>query len=419
MKNFHTYYLLILTIFLSCSDREPLNPMDQNNPFTKGKPTGFRAETNRDTVRLFWDYPDIDDLTGFQIYLSRGDNQLKVIDSTDNTKFTYMKTGLGYDTPYHFAIKTKTKFGESNLSDPLSVVLGPVNIWISDIQSSMIWHLSYDGSHVLKQHMIFNPTAIAYQQDTETLWMANYYDKKIIAMDRDLIQKDEIILSGRPVDIAFDEVNKTIFVLQTDSLIQGYTSNGIGNISIKLNEAISWYSKIAYDPKTSSLWVINYLQNSVVRADFEHGISRITSFYNFNRPYSVESDPIDGGVWIGTDSGLVRIQKDNGVTQYKTGMFIGDISIDPNNGDCYYTAKSLEKNTWETGRIPSSNPEVSIQILGDEFAYLYNIKIVPGSGSPGFFVQQRSTGKLLRFNAKGELIGEMKHFDSFLDFALD
>lgn len=417
MKIFRTFFFLV--IIFSCSDREPLNPLDPKNQITQGKPTGLRAETNRDTIHLFWDYPDINDLSGFHIYLGRDESELKVFDSTSSTIATYMKTGLMYDKPYQFALKIKTKFGESALSDPLSVVLGPVNIWIADIQSSMIWHLSYDGAHVLKQHMIFNPTAIIYEQESQVLWMANYYEKNIIAMDRELIQKDEIILSGRPVDMAFDKIEKTIFVLQSDSLIKGYTTSGIEKYRINLDEKMSLYSRLAYDAKTKSLWTTNYLQNSMIRVEMSQDSIRIVPFSDFNRPFSIEADPIEGGVWVSTNNGLLRIKKDNTITQFKAGMYISDISINSNNGDCYYTANSLDKNTWETGYLSYSQPENSKQILGNEYRYLYNIKVVPGSGSPGFFIQQHSSGKLLRFDVKGELIGEMKYFDRFLDFALD
>jgi len=419
MKFFHPFSILLIGLVFSCSDRERLNPLDPNNPNTHGKPTGFRAETNRDTIRLYWDNPALDDLSGFHIYFGNGDSDLKLLDSTHKAQTSYMKTGLRYDTPFHFALKTKTIFGESRLSDPLSVVLGPVNIWIADILNNMIWYLSYDGSYILKQNTIFNPTAIAYETATETLWMANYYEKKIIGMDRGLISKNEIVLSDRPVDLAFDKLGKIIYVLQTDSTIQGFTTGGLVQVRIKLAESISLYNRLAFDAKTGSLWVTSLLHNSVFRAETSNELVRITTYVDLEKPYSVEPDPIDGGVWISTYNGILRIKNDNTKTVYKSGMYISDISVNPINGDCYYTARSLDNGTWETGRLPYANPGESEQILSNEFPDLTNIKIIPSGSNFGFIVHQSSTGKLLRFNAKSELIGEMKTFDSFLDFALD
>ncbi|MBL7030926.1 MAG: fibronectin type III domain-containing protein [Candidatus Marinimicrobia bacterium] len=417
MKIIHLYSLLFIAVLLSCSDRERLNPLDYKNPLTEGKPTGFRIITNRDTVRLFWDHPAIEDLTGFQIFQSMGDGDLILSDSIDNTQVTLMKTGFMYDTTYQFALKTKTRFGESKLSDPISVVPGPVNIWIADILGNMIWRLSYDGSNVLKQHIIFNPTAIEYER--ETLWVANYYEKKIIAMDRQLIPKKEIILSDRPVDLAFNSDEKYLYVLQTDSIINGYTTEGLLQIQIKLDASFSLYSRLAYDGKTHSIWVTNFLHNLVIHVELKNDPIRITRFSDLNKPFSVEPDPISGGVWVSTNNGIIRFQNDNTQTQFKEGMYISDISINPVNGDCYYAGKSLSSDLWETGYLPSIHPEESVQLLGNAVPDISNIKVIPGSGNPGFMIHQYRTGKILRFNPEGILIGEMETFDNFLDIEID
>ena len=58
----------MLYFILSCSDREPLNPLDPNNPFTAGKPTGLRLLPIQSTVKIIWNPIDVNDLTFYAVY---------------------------------------------------------------------------------------------------------------------------------------------------------------------------------------------------------------------------------------------------------------------------------------------------------------------------------------------------------------
>ena len=55
-------------IFLGCSNREPLNPLDPNNPFTGGKPTGLSLIPIQNTVQILWDPIDLIDINNYTIY---------------------------------------------------------------------------------------------------------------------------------------------------------------------------------------------------------------------------------------------------------------------------------------------------------------------------------------------------------------
>jgi len=131
------------------------------------------------------------------------------------------------------------------------------------------------------------------------------------------------------------------------------------------------------------------------------------------------ADPVAGGCWVATDSGVVRIDTDGRLTTYLTDNRVLDISLNP-DGDCYYIGRSYQDGQWQTGRL-CGQPEPEI-ILGADYSNLTGIQVLPGEGQTGFLVSQAQSvysQRILRFDREGDLMGWLGGFYELLDFSLE
>ena len=62
--------LLIILVF-SCSNREPMNPRDLNNPDTQGKPVGVKLIPLQKSIQISWDKVEVNDIRhAFKLLIS-------------------------------------------------------------------------------------------------------------------------------------------------------------------------------------------------------------------------------------------------------------------------------------------------------------------------------------------------------------
>jgi len=141
-------------------------------------------------------------------------------------------------------------------------------------------------------------------------------------------------------------------------------------------------------------------------------------------PREIAADLLEGGCWVATDSGLVRIDSSGNRSTYYPQLEVlevWDISLnpDPVNGDCYFVGRTSQDGRWQAGRLYGfPEPETEI-ILDDTYSFLADIQVLPGPDRVGFLVSQPSTGRILRFDPDGNLIGQLDGFDAYLEFALE
>ncbi len=58
-------------------------------------------------------------------------------------------------------------------------------------------------------------------------------------------------------------------------------------------------------------------------------------------------------------------------------------------------------------------------ILDGAYPSLFDIQVLPGEGRVGFLVSQPTTGRILRFDPEGNLIGRLEGFGGLLEFTLE
>ncbi len=420
----HLFVLSILIgILTSCSDRERLNPFDPHNPHTGGAPVGLTVYSQRDTVWLAWDPLNIDDLTGYTLYRRQSDTPLNssfdltIYDSVSADQSLYLDRFVSYDRHYYYAIQSHTKFDDSPLSDTVSIMPGPVNFWITDFNGHSVKKLTYDGAHQIGGLTVNSPIAVAYTEQNKCCFVANYWENRVHVIARNLNQSALFDVEGAPVDLGVRHTVAELYVIMRwPSQIGVYDFQGNLKRTIGLNFDVSFDTYLTVDEQSHSVWISNYEDNYIYRIKVDQ-LDELATFETAIQPERIYADPVRGGCWVTTANGILRIKSDATVENYKKGYRTIDLSVNPANGDCYYTG--YQNHQWSTGRLSASSGYQDHQILDDEYNYLYALQVIPGNGLQGFLAWQRSREKLLRFSASGSLIGEMESVAGFVDTALE
>ncbi len=422
------YLLILLTglMTVACSDRERANPLDPDNPITHGAPTGFRAVANRDTTNLSWDPVEVNGLDGYLIYRSVGGDSLGFYDTVSAASTRFQDLNLTYDTTYAYAVQAVTEWGESHLSPPDTLIPGPYNFWIADFYNSAVWRISYDGAHVLGREYFYSPKAVVYQPGEGRVWVADYWDKAVYYMNVDFTRIEQIDITGRPIDMVAD-TDGGVYVLQIapDAILQANTA-GTSIINSKLPVELSPNASFALDLRSASIWLSTPTGSGdgiVCRLRPPASGGSWGPAASIPYPRQIAADSVAGGCWVATDSGVVRIDIAGHLTSYLTDHQVLDISLNP-NGDCYYVAKTDGGEQWVVGYLTGQPSPQPVTILDNDYPNLANIQVLPASVLPGeeqagFLVSQVSTGRILRFDREGRLLGLLEGFDEFLRFTLE
>ena len=427
------YLLILLTglMTVACSDRERANPLDSDNPITHGAPTGFLAMANRDTANLSWDPVEVNGLDGYLIYRSVGGDSLGFYDTVSAASTRFQDLNLTYDTTYAYAVQAVTEWGESHLSPPDTLIPGPYNFWIADFYNSAVWRISYDGAHVLGREYFYSPKAVVYQPGEGRVWVADYWDKAVYYMDVYFTRIEQIDLTGRPIDMAADTISGTIHVLQKfpDLIIHVSRDGTILDTLEAPDDApddVDIDAALAVDAAAGVLWFSNPvspISGDIYRCDPFSSGGEWELMASLAYPRQIVADPAAGGCWVATDSGVVRIDIAGHLTSYLTDHRVLDISLNP-DGDCYYVAKTDGGEQWVVGYLTGQPSPKLVTILNNDYPNLANIQVLPasvlpGEGQAGFLVSQGSTGRILRFDREGRLLGLLEGFDEFLRFTLE
>jgi len=187
-----------LLLFLHCSDRERLNPLDPENPFTNGAPTGIRLYSQRDTVVLQWSPMQVNSLRRYYIYRAVDNAALALYDSVAGHVIEYIDDSLVFDKQYTYALQAKTEYDKSRLSQSLSVVPGPFD----------------DCNRLIEFYDGFTPTDLAVVQDR--IYFTNLWDNSLKMIDTSG-EVHSFEIGEAPVDLAYDSSSGLIYILGRDN----------------------------------------------------------------------------------------------------------------------------------------------------------------------------------------------------------
>ena len=100
-------------------------------------------------------------------------------------------------------------------------------------------------------------------------------------------------------------------------------------------------------------------------------------------------------------------------------MQVWDVSVNTATGDCYYVGWIQAEDRWQAGRIHGWPDAKIAVILDNSYNSLVRIQALPGPGQTGFITSQSTTGRILRFDRAGQLMGVLENYSFPLEFALE
>ena len=404
----------LICFILSCSDREPLNPLDPNNPYTAGKPTGLKLLPIQSTVKIIWNPVDVNDLTFYAVYKGSAGSEMfkqwKV--SSDSTYI--LDTNVSFYETYTYAIEAHVETYSSVRSDTVQITVGPFNIYVADFWSNSIRMISWDGNHLITTRPVTSPRKISLRQIDNRFWVANYYDRSLLLMSTDLVDITSVALPDHPLDLDMNQDQGTAYVVTRDGLILSVDmENEIiseRSIGLKLN----WDTQSSFDQVNRGLWLTIPDSGMVLYIPMESEASTIKYFKGLNYPSAIAAH---NNGWVADRSGLRQINPDGEIQTIVTNTMVTDVSIDTLNNYCFYTGYSSKDDSWIAGRINLITLAHEI-MLDDTYPYLYNIFSIPREGKSEFLVQQSYFWKIFRFNDDGTPMGELDGFNGRIAFQI-
>ena len=405
-----------------CSERERSNPLDPGNPNTHGAPTGFVAVTNRDTAHLSWDPVDLNSLESYRLQRSVAGAPYEVLARIAPNLTHFTDAPLNYDIQYVYTVQAITQFGESLPSPADTTVPGPHNFWVADFNGGGVSRLSYDGGHVLDQKQFNSPEAVAYQPGSSLVWVADYYDRSVLGLDIALTEVARVVLEGLPIELVLAATGNAVYILQrSPGLLIIADERGEILETIKTPGQVGIDGSLAFDPVTQSLWLgpaASTTDGSVYRLALD-GTREWVLAATVPTMRRLAADPVYGGCWVATDSGVVRIEAGGTERRFVPDVHVWDVSVNAANGDCYFAGRVAAEDRWQVGRIHGIAQDQVAIILDGTYDTLLRIKVLPGPGQMGFLATQWSTGRLLRFDRDGMLMSRMDGFGFPLEFAVE
>ena len=167
--------LISITLLIHCNDRKRLNPLDPQNPDTKGKPTGLRILSEFDTITLRWNSVNVDGLVGYHIYRKLAEtSSYQLIHLAPADSNIFYDRHVTYNNTYTYKVSVVTSTYESQPSDSLSITPGPTVIWVADADNRRIIKISHDGLHEIERIAVTGlPWDIYITSDDRSIWFSD------------------------------------------------------------------------------------------------------------------------------------------------------------------------------------------------------------------------------------------------------
>ena len=214
-----TTSITLTYLILSCSDRKPLNPLDPNNPYTGGKPTGLSLIPVQNTVNVLWDPVDINDLTFYVIYRGTLESDMVKLGEVVPDSTSFLDTSVSFYETYTYALEVHTETDISSRSDTVQVTVGPFNIYVADFWDNSVRMISWDCNHLITTRYVSSPRKISLRRIDNRFCVADYYDRSLLLISTDLIDIESVPLPDYPLDLDVNQDQGMVHVATRDGMI--------------------------------------------------------------------------------------------------------------------------------------------------------------------------------------------------------
>jgi DNA-binding beta-propeller fold protein YncE len=401
-------------VLAGCSQRDRANPLDPQNPNSRGAPTGFNAVAGYLTVRLNWDArPDLA-IDGFVLHrLAAGDSLYRPLGGLlPPNSSTFLDSGVPNraETRYRLYFVNQGALSAAAAEDVATP--GPVRGWAVDADGRLL-QLSPDTRDVAGAFTGFGrPGSLAVTPNAGLVWISNGLDGELWRFDPHTLFSHALRGLGSPFTIALDPVDESAWVCDVAGLVRHYDPSGLPGAPASLPLLLE-PAGVATDPVDRSVWVTERAGSRVrhynrdgaplgvralslpsrVAVDSATGHAWVTSLatgwvwhvspamqvldsVQLDGPIGIAVDARRRIVWVADAAGNLLVALDPATGSVRASYVAPgeprDVSVDAATGE-----------TWVAARVagtvyrfsPTGVPLAQVSALGE----VYEVKLDPGS----------------------------------------
>ena len=232
---------------------------------------------------------------------------------------------------------------------------------------------------------------------------------------------------GWPIDLALSSDGQQAYILQLnpDTIVvvdqQGTTLDGL-----IVPGDLGTYSRLALDEVGGRLWLAwrhSLGRELIYRAELGTNPPVWQLVLEADSPAAglgaPEADPFNGGIWTIRQDSVIHLSPEGDRATFATEVSAYDISLNAQNGDCYFIGRRRADNVPLFGRISGGPAAPQVDLLELPVEGLIRLQVLAGSGPVGFLAWGPAEGELLRFDATGKQIGRLSGAVGLEDMALE
>jgi len=297
--------ILVVLVFISCSDRKRSNPLDPQNPVTRGRPTGVRVWSEEREVIVRWQPLRLKGIDGINIYRrALPDSEFVFIARVASDSFEYRDRSVEYGETYEYYVTVQVGNYESPHSTMLTVTPGPTYTWVADIQSGYVTRLTHDlQTHLFDFGILNFPSLVAVSPRERMGWVYSKFGHRLYKVDAH--GDVDIVLDNYSgvYDIEVDALLRDLWVSQPgEGLILRIQSNGIVNM---VSRHLSYPTALAIDQMRHRCWAIDQKEKNVVRLTFDGRVSQMLQS-EFVAPKDIAVNSTVGDVWVADSTRVLQ-----------------------------------------------------------------------------------------------------------------
>lgn len=237
IKSFLILICFLLLNFLSCSERDRLNPFDPSGNIKS--PVELSVSPMNQSAKLDWTIQDITDYKGFRLYRAIDNENYSLYQEFPPETRSFTDTNLEYYHWYYYRITVLGYQTESTPSPAVKIFPGPGTVWLLSRYGYSIHQLSYDLNHSLKVYYTnYPPINWDIDLSHNEIWMAHAQYRYVTRLNLMLGYEDFFLQNHfeRPIDIKIDRDLDRICILDPSRRMIFLLRNRILEDSLSLSQ---------------------------------------------------------------------------------------------------------------------------------------------------------------------------------------
>lgn len=299
-----TIFIFIVCLFLYCTDRGRLNPIDPQNPDTAGRPQGLSIYSEQDRAVLQWRQFKLKNIKGYRIYRRQDSYSAFIpINLAPPDSNQYTDCGLAYNKKYDYFVTVLAEDFETSGSDTVSIIPGPTIIWATDVTNRRILKISHDGAHEIKQIPVDGyPWVLVFDNEENVLWYTDIFLNRVYNVKSETFNIILDISYGEPIDMVIDKSNNRVWIAdETQGKIFVFNRQGD-----KIGEKGGFQSPVCIDcfSNDGSCWVADSRAFTVTK--ISNNLETTVQIKDLIYPSSVSVNQLKGDCWVADSSRILK-----------------------------------------------------------------------------------------------------------------